>query len=182
MSCTPPEVEASPRTEAVSAVTGHRTSLAELRFCRLAGPGAPFVACVHSTEGHRQGQPGHLWTDYQRQARQLRRFINGLVRPTCTGPSDCPAMIRTAFDRQGVGWRGSEAVSVATCESGLRPTALNAGSGASGLFQQLARYWPGRAAAYGFPGASPFDPWANAMVSAGMVRDTGGWGHWSCRP
>ena len=183
VSCTPPEVEASPRTEAVSAVTGHRTSLAELRFCRLAGPGAPFVACVHSTEGHRQGQPGHLWTDYQRQARQLRRFINGLVRPTCTGPSDCPAMIRTAFDRQGVGWRGGEAVAVATCESGLRPTARGgSGGNYAGLFQQWISQWPERSARYGFAGASIYDPWANSMVSAGMVRDDGDWGQWACQP
>mgnify|MGYP003440956471 CR=1 FL=1 len=40
----------------------------------------------------------------------------------------------------------------------------------------------GRAASYGQSGRSAFDPWANAVVSAGMVRDTGGWSHWSCKP
>jgi len=164
-------------------VTGHRATGAEIRFCRWTTAGGPaFIACLHVTEGHHQGMPGHRWADYQRQARQLRRFINGLIRPTCFGPATCPTMIRAAFERQGIGWRADEAVSVASCESGLRPTAYNSSSGASGLFQQLARYFPGRAATYGFAGASPFDPWANAMVSAGMVRDTGGWSHWSCSP
>lgn len=182
-----PASTAHPAEVRVEQVTGHRATLGELRFCRLAGGGATFVACIHATEGHRQwnhgtGTPGHTWPRYRTEARQLRRFINGLMRPTCSGPADCPALIREAFRRQGIAWRGGEAVAVATCESGLNPRAYNSSSGASGLLQQLARYWPGRAAAYGFAGASPFDPWANAMVSAGMVRDTGGWSHWSCSP
>lgn len=179
---------AHPAEARVEQVTGHRASLAELRFCRLAGAGAPFVACVHATEGHRQwnhgqGTPGHTWARYRQEARQLRRFINGLIRPTCTGPGDCPALIRTAFDRQGIGWRGSEAVAVATCESGLRPGVRGGGGGNyAGLFQQWISAWPGRAARWGFAGASPFDPWANAMVSAAMVREDGDWGQWACQP
>ena len=145
----------------------------------------PFVACVHTTEGHRQwnhgtGTPGHTWSRYRTEARQLRRFINGLIRPTCTGPADCPELIRVAFTRQGIGWRGPEAVTVAACESGLNPLATNGSH--DGLFQQADAYWASRSAAYGFPVASAYDPWANAMVSAGMVRDTGGWSHWSCQP
>lgn len=101
---------------------------------------------------------------------------------TCAGPADCPALVHRAFTRMGVGWRSGEAVRVMMCESGGNPAARNPSSSASGLFQQLARYWPGRAAAYGMGGRSVFDPWANAVVSAGMVRDTGGWSHWSCRP
>ena len=101
---------------------------------------------------------------------------------TCSGPGDCPALVRAAFARMGVGYRGDEAVRVMMCESGGNPSARNGSSSASGLFQQLATYWPGRAATYGMAGRSVFDPWANAIVSAGMVRDTGGWSHWSCRP
>lgn len=175
----PPTAEA--RT-AVEQSTGHRLTVAQIRFCRLHGTGAPFVACLHAADGHRQGQPGHRWADYQRQARQLRRFILGVIEPSCSGPSDCPRLIRSAFTLMGIGWRSDEAIRVAQCESGLSPRAYNGASGASGLFQQLARYFPGRAAAYGMAGRSPFDPWANAVVSAGMVRDTGGWSHWSCRP
>lgn len=189
VSCTPPEAEAheaSPRTEAIAQVTGHRSTPSEIRFCRLTGGGAPFIACLHATEGHRQwlggsGTPGHTWANYRAQADRLRRFITALTYPTCTGPSDCPALIRRAFDRQGIGHLAEAGVAVAACESGFNPRAYNP-SGASGLFQQLASYWPGRAAAYGFAGASPFDPWANAMVSAGMVRDTGGFSHWVCQP
>lgn len=101
---------------------------------------------------------------------------------SCSGPGDCPALVRAAFARMGVGYRGDEAVRVMMCESGGNPGARNGSSSASGLFQQLATYWPGRAATYGMAGRSVFDPWANAIVSAGMVRDTGGWSHWSCRP
>lgn len=154
-----------------------------IRFCRFTTGGmrAPFFACVHLNHGHEQGTPGHRWADFQRQARQLARYLHAVSRPTCSGPSDCPSLILTAFQRQGVAHQGATAVRVSACESGHNPRAYNGSSGASGLFQQLARYWPGRAAQYGFAGASAFDPWANAMVSAGMVRDTGGWSHWVCR-
>lgn len=173
--------EAHTERAAVAETTGHRLTVTQIRWCRMVGTGARFVACLHAAGGHHQGQPGHLWADYQVQARQLRRYLAG-INPTCSGPGDCPRLIRLAFDRMGVGWRGHEAVRVATCESGLNPRAYNASSGASSLFQQLARYWPARAVTYGMAGRSVFDPWANAVVSAGMVRDTGGWSHWTCRP
>lgn len=158
-----------------------RVTADQIRFCRFttAGIGVPFVACLHVGEGHHQGMPGHLWADYRRQARQFARFLSGFHR-SCSGPADCPALIRAAFARQGIGWRGDEAVRVATCESGLNPGATNGSH--DGLFQQSRAYWSGRASQYGFAGASAYDPWANAMVSAGMVRDTGGWSHWSCSP
>lgn len=66
---------------------------------------------------------------------------------------------------------------IAFCESGGNPSAYNR-SGASGLFQQLAQYWPGRAAAAGLPGADPFDPWANAEVSAWLYASSGS-SHWN---
>lgn len=159
-----------------------RVTADQVRFCRFttAGIGAPFVACLHEGEGHHQGMRGHLWADYRRQARQFHRFLQGFSPRTCSGPSDCPALIRAAFDHMGVGWRGSEAVTVATCESGLNPTATNGSH--DGLFQQARSYWAGRSTQYGMGGRSAYDPWANAVVSAGMVRDTGGWSHWSCGP
>lgn len=89
-------------------------------------------------------------------------------------------MVRLLAPRYGVSAQG--AVNVMMCESGGNPGAYNPSSGASGLFQQLARYWPGRAAAYGFAGASPFNGYANASVSLGMIRDTGGYSHWVCQP
>ena len=174
-------VGATAQTEAEAAtITGHRVTHAEIRFCRLAGTGAPFVACLHTTEGHVQGQPGHLWTDYQRQARLLRRYITGLIRPTCSERVSCERLVRLLAPRYGIEPNG--ALRVMLCESGGNPRSYNPSSGASGLFQQLARYWPGRAAAYGFAGASPFDGYANASVSLGMIRDTGGYSHWVCQP
>lgn len=158
-----------------------RVTAETIRFCRwVAGVGPRFVGCLHVAEGHHQGMRGHLWADYVRQARQLRRFLGSLAPRTCSGPSDCPALIRAAFDHMGVGYRGSEAVTVATCESGLNPTATNGSH--DGLFQQARSYWAGRSTQYGMGGRSAYDPWANAVVSAGMVRDTGGWSHWSCGP
>ena len=51
---------------------------------------------------------------------------------------------------------------------------------AKGLFQHLPRYWPERATAAGFPGASIFDPEANIAAAAWLVYHTpNGWKHWS---
>jgi hypothetical protein len=50
------------------------------------------------------------------------------------------------------------ALLVIGCESNGDPNAKNPDSTASGLFQHLTRYWPTRAEAAGFAGASVFDP------------------------
>lgn len=126
------------------------------------------------------------------QAIVLRRFYNAVtwqevvayvraMTPDCRpgAPDACAAMIRQVFARYGLD--GNAAVSVASCESGLNPTASNGGS-YLGLFQQQASAWASRAARYGVAGRSAFDGEANAIVSAGMVRDDGDWGQWSCQP
>ena len=65
-------------------------------------------------------------------------------------------------------------IRISRCESGLRPEAINRTSHASGLGQHLPSYWPGRAAAIGLPeDTSPFDPVANARVSAWMLANQG---------
>ena len=78
---------------------------------------------------------------------------------------------------------GDAAIRVAMCESHLDDEALNRSSGASGLFQHLRRYWPGRARALPdrlFPRRpGPFSSQANAWAAAMMVRRDG-WGAWSC--
>lgn len=71
------------------------------------------------------------------------------------------------------------ALRVMACESGGNPDAKNKHSSASGLFQHLSKYWPSRAAAAGFPGASVFDPEANIAASA-WLQQNHGWYHWSC--
>lgn len=81
-----------------------------------------------------------------------------------------------------------EALAVMRCESLGNPLAVNIYSGASGLFQQMPFYWPSRAEAAGWGGASIFDPEANVAVSAWLVvrseasHPDGAWGHWSCKP
>ena len=85
------------------------------------------------------------------------------------------AIIRAAAAEFGVG--GDLMVRIARCESGLNPAAVNASSGALGLFQHLPRYWPGRAAGLGYSSADWSNPTANARVSAVLLRD-GGPGHW----
>lgn len=63
----------------------------------------------------------------------------------------------------------------AWCESRLNS---NANSGFyKGTFQHHPGYWPARAAAAGYPGASIYDPEANAMVSAHLWT-TSGPHHW----
>lgn len=69
-----------------------------------------------------------------------------------------------------------KAISVAICESGLNTAAYNP-AGYGGLFQHSIVYWPDRAAAAGWAGASIYDGNANAAVSAWLVN-TDGWHHW----
>ena len=71
------------------------------------------------------------------------------------------------------------AMRVLRCESGGDPNAYNARSGASGLFQHLKRYWPSRADAAGWAGASVFNGEANIAVSA-WLQGRDGWRHWTC--
>lgn len=68
-------------------------------------------------------------------------------------------------------------MAVAACESGFNPDAYNR-SGASGLLQHIAGLFAPRAASAGFPGASPFDPVANAWAGA-YLWSVSGSGPWS---
>jgi len=83
--------------------------------------------------------------------------------------------------------RVEAALAVIQCESHGDPEAANPLSGAAGLFQHIPRYWPERAAAVGFPGASPYDGEANIAAAAWLVRvsiDAGlsPWYFWVCKP
>ncbi len=80
-----------------------------------------------------------------------------------------------------------QALAVIRCESFGDPTQVNPASGASGLFQHIPRYWPARAAAVGFPGASPLEAEPNIAAAAWLVRvslEDGlpAWYFWSCKP
>ena len=73
------------------------------------------------------------------------------------------------------------AMRVLACESHGKRWAFNRTSGASGLFQHLAKYWDARAAKAGWAGASVWDPVANVAVAAWLWRQSG-WQPWECKP
>ena len=87
-------------------------------------------------------------------------------------------LIRCAEDRWSVPGGASTALYVAGRESHFEPKAYNSYSGASGIFQHLRRYWPGRADAFGFDGWSAFNARANIMVTMRMVHRLGSWSPW----
>lgn len=113
----------------------------------------------------------------------MRRAVHRawVAQHSCSpgNPDGCAAVIRRVFAAHGLD--PEAAVRVAICESGLSPTASNGGR-YLGLFQQMASAWGERSARYGVGGRSVFDGEANAIVSAGMVRDDGDWGQWECKP
>lgn len=85
------------------------------------------------------------------------------------------SIIRAAAAEFGVS--GDLMMTIARCESGLNPSAVNSSSGARGLFQHMPSLWGGRAAALGYPYESWSDPTANARVSAKLLAE-GGPSHW----
>lgn len=74
------------------------------------------------------------------------------------------------------GQDGNAMLRVATCESGLSPTAYNGIYGASGLFQFL----PGTFASTPYASESIWDPVANAFA-AGWMWSVGRRGEWVCQ-
>ena len=85
-------------------------------------------------------------------------------------------LVESYFRPADVAW----ALRVMACESGGNPNAKHPRSSASGLFQHLARYWPGRSSRAGWAGASIFDPVANVAVAAWLYY-SGGASHWVCK-
>lgn len=77
----------------------------------------------------------------------------------------------------------NRALRVMACESLGDPNAVNASSGASGLFQHMPKYWAERSSGADWGGASIMDPTANVAVAAWVVYEMpgGGWGHWVCK-
>lgn len=93
-------------------------------------------------------------------------------------------LIRCVFREVGIASQADYAVTIAGRESGLAPWAYNSSSGASGLFQHLAVYWPGRAHALPraqfprWPDSSVMRARPNAWAAARMVKASG-WGAWT---
>ncbi len=103
---------------------------------------------------------------------------------TSPAPSAPPAaggsiqqIILDAFASQGPpaqAW----ALRIAKCESGYNPRAVNASSGAAGLFQFLPSTW--RSMPQGKAGKDVFDPVANAQAAAYYYSTSGG-SPWVCQ-
>lgn len=89
------------------------------------------------------------------------------------------SIIRSVF-----GSYADAAISVATCESGLNPNAVNptsiGGSHATGLFQIL---YPSTWNTTSQAGNSPYDATANTRAAYEIFsRDGYNWHEWSCQP
>lgn len=102
------------------------------------------------------------------------RYTAPPARPARVSSQEILQIIWAAAERHGID--PALFARIAGCESGGDPGARNP-SGASGLFQQLPRYWAARSAGAGLPGADIFDPYANAEVSAWLAA--GSLSHWN---
>ncbi len=93
-------------------------------------------------------------------------------------PSDIEAVIRSAAAAWGAD--PDQLLRVAWCESRYNPYAVNARSGAAGLFQFMPATWAANSVRAGYGGASVFDTVANANTAAYMFRN-GQAAQWSCK-
>jgi len=104
------------------------------------------------------------------------------VRHVGTKPAPAPGDIESVIRAAAATW-GADAnqlLRVAWCESRYNPYAVNARSGAAGLFQFMPSTWAANSVRAGYAGASVFDPVANANTAAFMFRNGQAW-QWSCK-
>jgi len=106
------------------------------------------------------------------------------------------SVVTQAFEERGLEAEIQHALAIVACESLGDPFITTPsspdGTFVVGLFQHKEIYWASRAESAGVPGASIFDPLANARVAAWMVarsiaQNSGdadverpGWTHWVC--
>ena len=107
---------------------------------------------------------------------EVRRVGTFVPAPAAGG--DIPSIIRAAAATWGAD--ATQMLRVSYCESRYNPNAVNASSGASGLFQFLPSTWAYQSPRAGYAGASPFDPVANANVAAFMFAN-GQARQWQCK-
>ena len=85
-------------------------------------------------------------------------------------------LIRCAAEHWNVPGGADLALHIADRESHYYPNAYNP-SGCAGIYQHMLRFWPGRAASFGFQGWSAYNARANIIVTMRMVH-ADGWGPW----
>ena len=104
------------------------------------------------------------------------------VRRVGTKPAPAPADIESVIRSAAAAWGAdpSQLLRVAWCESRYNSYAVNARSGAAGLFQFMPATWAANSVRAGYGGASVFDPVASANVAAYMFA-RGQAAQWSCK-
>lgn len=95
----------------------------------------------------------------------------GCHAPNVSDTDEMRGLVRRAAEVYGVD--PEQLLRIPPRESGWNKDTQNCSSGACGLFQHLPGYWPRRAEAVGYPGASCQDPWVNALAAAMMFKATG---------
>jgi hypothetical protein len=108
---------------------------------------------------------------------EVRRVGTKPATPVAA-PASIESVIRAAAARWGAD--PTQLLRVAWCESRYDPSAYNASSGASGLFQFMPRTWAANSVRAGYSGASVFDAVASANTAAYMFS-IGQAGQWSCK-
>jgi hypothetical protein len=92
-------------------------------------------------------------------------------------------LLTEVFTDWGLEDQIDHAQAIVACES-LADPMISTPAGSEhywiGLFQHTDRYWDARAERAGIPGASPYDPEANAIVAAMLVKESGWGAHWAC--
>lgn len=154
---------ALPTPDAISSAI--ETEVVRVDAAQLAADLAAWYAAEQANRDRLAAELNQLWAWRILTVDDLIAQRTGRYLPWST-----VALVIEAADRHGV-----DAVllgRIGACESGGRADAYNP-SGASGFGQHLAAYWPGRATAAGWPGASPFDLAANIDVTAWYLSQAG---------
>ena len=112
------------------------------------------------------------------EVQRVGTFVPTPPPPVVVGGGDVTAIIQSAAAAWGAD--ASQMLRVAYCESHYNPYAVNASSGAAGLFQFLPSTWAYQSPRAGYGGASPFDPVANANTAA-MMFARGQASQWVCK-
>lgn len=111
----------------------------------------------------------------------MKRFLMiavvALTFVAATSGCDAKQASRSAI-KQSFPDQYSKALAVATCESGLDPSAVSPGGGNWGLFQ-INRIHAARVVAMGYQWSQITNPVVNARVARSIYNESG-WRAWSC--
>ncbi len=135
--------------------------------------------CLTGEQALREWEQPGKGAEYQwNRARKLERKVWKLEKRVAKKfKRDSLYAIKLASRAFGIPERDMRRV--AYCESRFNPFVKNPNSMASGLFQFLDSTWASTPFHVAFP---VWDPVANALAAAQIVRADGGWRQWVCKP